>query len=44
MIASKSAQRPMRAFSSASAVEKTVMAASTLAAFAFVAIVLFGFI
>jgi hypothetical protein len=43
-LASKSAQRPIRAFSAATAVEKTAMAAATLAAFAFVGLVLFGFI
>lgn len=43
-IANKSAHRPMRAFSSCSAVEKTAMLIATLAAFAFVGVVLVGLI
>ncbi|WP_170976384.1 hypothetical protein [Rhizobium sp. FKL33] len=43
-IASKSAQRPVRVFSPATALEKTAMAAATLAAFAFVGLILFGLI
>jgi hypothetical protein len=43
-IASKSAHRPLRAFSAAPVLEKAAMAAATLAAFAFVGVVLFGLV
>lgn len=43
-IASKSGHQSMRAFSRASTIEKTTMAAATIAAFAFVGLVLFGLV
>jgi hypothetical protein len=43
-IASKPAHRPLRAFYAAPALEKVAMAVATLAAFAFVGVILCGLV